>query len=173
MPAPSLARDFPVARLEPLGDRGLILRFGDQVAQATEDAVHAFTARLLASLPAGVLEVVPAFTTVALHLRPDTDMAVLEARLQMVLAEGWVAREGAQRLIEIPVCYGGELGPDLDEVAATCGLPVSEVIALHAASPHRVSMLGFAPGFPYMAGLDPRLAMPRRATPPSAVKQWW
>ncbi len=165
MPAPSPARDFPVARLEPLGDRGLILRFGDQVAQATEDAVQAFTARLLASLPTGVLEVVPAFTTVALHLRPGTDIAALEAQLRAVLAEGWVARKGAQRLIEIPVCYGGEHGPDLEEVAAACGLTAPEVIALHAASPHRVSMLGFAPGFPYMAGLDPRLAMPRRSTP--------
>jgi KipI family sensor histidine kinase inhibitor len=75
----------------------------------------------------------------------------------------------APRVVEVPVCYGGEFGPDLEEVAATCGLAVAEAIALHGASPHVVYMLGFAPGFPYIGGLDPRLAVPRRATPRAKV----
>jgi inhibitor of KinA len=165
MGAPAAGRGFPAAHLEPLGDRALLLRFGDRVDAAIEEAVQAFATRVLASPPDGLLEVVPAFTTVALHLRPGTDVIALEASLRALLEEGWQEGAAGRRLIEIPVCYGGEHGPDLAEVAAACGLDEAAVVARHGASPHRVSMLGFAPGFPYMAGLDPRLAMPRRATP--------
>ena len=69
----------------------------------------------------------------------------------------------------MPVCYGGEFGPDLAEVAAACGLAPEAVTELHRASPHVVYMLGFAPGFPYIGGLDQRLAMPRRSTPRERV----
>lgn len=165
MSAPSGARRFPAAQLEALGDRGLILRFGDRVDALTEQAVQAFAARLLLAPPEDLLDVVPAFTTVALHLRPGADVAAIEAWVASLLAAGWEGHAASRRLVEIPVCYGGAFGPDLDEVAAACGLSVPEVVALHGASPHRVAMLGFAPGFPYMAGLDARLAMPRRSTP--------
>jgi inhibitor of KinA len=68
-------------------------------------------------------------------------------------------------LIEIPVCYGGELGPDLDIVASHTQLAPEEVIARHAQPDYLVYMVGFAPGFPYLGGLDARLATPRRARP--------
>jgi KipI family sensor histidine kinase inhibitor len=67
--------------------------------------------------------------------------------------------------VEIPVCYGLEYGPDLDAVAAHCGLSPDEVIARHTAAEYRVYMLGFSPGFPYLGGLDPNIAAPRRETP--------
>ena len=73
------------------------------------------------------------------------------------------------RVVEVPVCYGGDFGPDLAEVAVACDLTPDDVIARHAPSPHVVHMLGFAPGFPYMGGLDARLTVPRRATPRTAV----
>ena len=79
--------------------------------------------------------------------------------------EGW--GEGA--LVEIPVCYGGEFGPDLREVAEHAQLAEADVIALHSAGEYRVAMLGFAPGFPYLLGLDARLHMPRRANPRTRV----
>ena len=65
----------------------------------------------------------------------------------------------------VPVCYGGEFGPDLDDLARYARLSVDEVIARHCAPDYRVAMLGFAPGFPYLLGLDPALHAPRRATP--------
>ena len=79
--------------------------------------------------------------------------------------EGW--GEGA--LVEIPVCYDGEFGPDLGEVAEHAKLAQAEVIALHTASEYHVAMLGFAPGFPYLLGLDARLHAPRRASPRTRV----
>jgi inhibitor of KinA len=67
--------------------------------------------------------------------------------------------------VELPVCYGGEFGPDLGEVAGHCGLSEPEVIARHSGAEYRVYMLGFAPGFAYLGGLDPAIAAPRRQTP--------
>ena len=63
------------------------------------------------------------------------------------------------------VCCGGSLGPDLAEVAAFAGCSPDEVVALHGSRTYRVYLVGFVPGFPYMGTVDPRIAMPRRATP--------
>ena len=65
--------------------------------------------------------------------------------------------------------YGGAHGPDLDEVAALCGLPRAEVVERHAARTYRVFMLGFLPGFAYLGTLDPAIHVPRRTTPRTAV----
>jgi len=72
-------------------------------------------------------------------------------------------------VVEIPVCYGGEYGPDLAVVAAHTGLTPEEVIQLHSAAEYRVHAIGFSPGFPYLGGLPPRLNTPRRATPRPSV----
>ena len=169
----------PDWRIEPLGDRCLMVEFGQRVDPQINQSVHALANHLLAHPIAGVTDVVPAFTTVAVHYRPEAiaaDAAAggddprlphqrLRATLESLLAAGYAGAQRAPREVRIPVCYGGEFGPDLEEVAATCGMSADEVIARHVASPHVVYMLGFAPGFPYMGGLDPALAMPRRSTP--------
>ena len=82
------------------------------------------------------------------------------------LAEGLpepAATEG--RLIDVPVCYGSEYGPDLADVAAFAGGSEDDVIALHCGVTYRVYLIGFVPGLPYMARVDPRLDLPRRTTP--------
>ena len=68
-------------------------------------------------------------------------------------------------LVRVPVCYGGEHGPDLDQIAAAAGLTVEEAIELHCAPIYRVFMIGFMPGFAYLGLVDDRLAAPRRAEP--------
>ncbi len=82
-------------------------------------------------------------------------------------AEGLILAE--PRLVEIPVCYGGEFGPDLQDVATTRGLPVEKVIELHAAPSYHSYFLGFAPGFAYLGDLPLELTMPRLDTPRKAV----
>jgi len=160
-------------RIAPLGDRCLIIEFGQEIDAETNLRARAVAAHLLAHPIPGVVDVVPAFTTVALHYRPECfadDPAAapferLAARLEEILTRGVGRRPPPARRMEIPVCYGGEHGPDLPELARAHDLAAEEVIAIHCASPHVVHMLGFAPGHPYIAGLDRRLAMPRRATP--------
>lgn len=160
--------------IAPLGDRAMIIEFGRHIDAKINARVRAAAqAILLARLP-GVTDVVPAFTTLGLHYRPEAfDGALpyetLRQQVEALLGRAVAAHKTAARVVPIPVSYGGELGPDLEDVAAACKLTAREVIALHTASVHVVCMLGFAPGFPYLAGLDPRLAVPRRATPRTAV----
>lgn len=165
--------------LEPMGEDALLLRFGERIDAALNAQVHA-AARALrdAALP-GLEELVPAYASLLLRLdaatAADADrMSAMERRVRAVLdalAGGAEAPAGAAaaRAIEIPVCYGGDFGPDLEDVAAHAGLDADAVIALHAAGDYRVAMLGFAPGFPYLLGLDPRLHAPRLATPRTRV----
>ena len=160
-------------RIDAVGDRCLLVGLGTTIDQETSARVFAFVRRLQEQPIPGVRDIVPAFTTVALHYQPelfgaapfDTLRTLVHERLAAPLAVGL----SAQRSIEVPVCYGGEFGPDLDDVAARRGLAVEQVIALHLQSPHRVYMLGFAPGFPFIGGLDAALEMPRRASPRTHV----
>jgi inhibitor of KinA len=170
------AADDLYPAVEPVGDRALILRFGDEVQPAIASRVQQFAAGLLARCPAGVRDIVPAFTTVTVHYEPTLvagagGSAYARLRLQL-LARATPATAGAEtpaRVFEIPVCYGGEYGPDLDDVARQCGMDAEEVVTRHMQSAHQVYMLGFAPGFPFIGGLDPQLFTPRRATPRTHV----
>jgi len=102
------------------------------------------------------------------HLRYSTPFAALAAQLQLLLDDSDKVESHSPRLIEIPVCYGGEFGPDLAGAAAECGLSEEELIALHGAEV-TVLMLGFAPGHPYLGHYDERLALPRRRMPRTRV----
>lgn len=159
--------------IDAVGDRCLLVRLGDSVDPATNAQVHALVRRLHAQPIAGVRDIVPAFTSVALHYQPECfGAAPFEALSEQLLARLRQPLEtslAVSRVIEVPVCYDGDCGPDLAEVAAQCGLSVEAVIALHLRSPHRVYMLGFAPGFPFIGGLDAALNMPRRASPRTQV----
>ena len=161
----------------PLGDSALLLRFGDVVAPEIFARVQAFANALLARPLAGVVDVVPAFTTVTVHYQPARvagagGSAFARLRLQL-LARVQAAQEVLSnmpgRVVEVPVCYGGAFGPDLDDVARHCATGAQDVIERHKQSPHQVYMLGFAPGFPFIGGLDPGLFTPRRATPRTLV----
>jgi inhibitor of KinA len=116
---------------------------------------------------------VPAFTTLTVYYDPwlvsengrHPPYERVAQLLRELLPAAQAATETITAAVEIPVCYGGEFGPDLDFVAGHTGLATEEVIALHAAPDYLVHMIGFAPGFPYLGGLDARLATPRRPRP--------
>ncbi len=164
----------PLLQFEALAEDALLLRFGERIDADLNDRVHAATACLRQRLPE--LECVPAYASLLLRFDPlawrgphgEPAHRRLQAAVVAVL-DGHAAVTGTPREVTIPVCYGGDDGPDLDAVAAHCGLRCDEVIARHTAAGYRVAMLGFAPGFPYLLGLDPRLAMPRRADPRQRV----
>jgi KipI family sensor histidine kinase inhibitor len=94
------------------------------------------------------------------------DGTKLEAELRHIaLTLPAAPQTGERQDLSVDVCYGGEFGPDLAEVAALAGISEAEVIALHTGRTYRVYVVGFIPGFPYMASVDERLALPRRASP--------
>ncbi|HKB82569.1 MAG TPA: 5-oxoprolinase subunit PxpB [Burkholderiales bacterium] len=155
----------------PMGDQALIVEFGDRVDPALSAQIAAVAQLLRESRPIGVLDIVPAYSTLALHYDPAAVGAGASPYEALVETVGtWlktlsVETLPAGHLIEIPVCYGGTFGEDLQALAQSHNLSVEEVIAIHSAASYHVHMLGFVPGFAYLGGLDERLATPRRATP--------
>lgn len=149
-------------RILPQGDRCLIVWFGDRIDAGVGRACLA-----------GVTDVVPSFAAVAVHYRPGPDGApgysMLAAQVERLLAGGIPVDDSAGREMEIPVCYGGEHGPDLEEATRAAGLTPEALVALHGAPGSMVYMLGFAPGHSYIGVHDARLDLPRRATPRTAV----
>jgi KipI family sensor histidine kinase inhibitor len=161
---------------EPLGETVLLARFGDRVDVDLNARVHRAVAVLRAADLPGVVDLVPAFATLALIYAPavwsDGDGAPwqqLAEAVRAVFATPPHCDTATVAMIEIPVRYGGEDGADLESVARHCGLTSDEVVARHAAADYRVAMLGFAPGFPYLLGLERALHTPRRAHPRTRV----
>ncbi|MDZ7631937.1 MAG: 5-oxoprolinase subunit PxpB [Gemmatimonadaceae bacterium] len=160
---------MPRRTIIPLGDRALTIEFPD-AEETPRDLLRCLTAALrLRPLPA-VTGLVPAIRTLTVHYDPArTTFDALERTLSDVLATLVVTPETEREPVPIPVCYGGEFGPDLAVVANTHRTSIEAVIAAHTAGRYRVAMLGFLPGFPYLEGLDPSLHTPRRASPRTSV----
>jgi inhibitor of KinA len=168
-------------QITPLGDSALIVRLRENPEDASLDPLDAVLS-LLASIKRaeipGVIELAAAYTTVAVFFDPLAVMAqgvppegVLQWLAQRV--ETAAARHAATRtspsLVEIPVCYDETFALDLDEVSKHAGLSPQAVVDLHSGAKYRVDCLGFTPGFPYLSGLPPVLATPRRPVPRKEV----
>lgn len=153
--------------LTPLGDNALVCTFAPPATLATQARVWS-VARAARAWP-HVIEVVPGMNNLTLVFDPlQADAAALSEQL----ASAWQnagENDAAGNIVEIPVHYGGDDGPDLEVVARHTGLSADEVIARHTAVDYVVFFLGFQPGFAYLGGLDPCLATPRRAEPRLAV----
>lgn len=165
-----------VPEVERLGEDALLLRLGDAIDAGLNAGVHALAAEIAARRPPWLRDIVPAYASLALFVdggafADDADPLAEAERWLATLPDDAAVRVRSSgklvesRLVTIPVRYGGEDGPDLAAVAAHAGLSPAEVTALHQDGDYTVAMLGFAPGFPYLLGLDPRLAMPRLDTP--------
>jgi inhibitor of KinA len=156
----------PNIEVEPLGDSALLLRLGEQIDESIQRRIHAICIRLESRMAAGAIEIVPAFTTVAVHYDPrHLGYAALAAEVLALTQNLDEEPVGPARVVTIPVRYGGEGGPDLEYVAKRAGLSIDQVVALHTRADYLVHMIGFAPGFPYLGGLDARIACPRRDIP--------
>jgi inhibitor of KinA len=157
-------------RIEPLGDRAVQVVLGDAPGEPARRLIAAAARRVREAALRGLIECVPGFTSLTIHFDP-LQLPESPADWLAPLLAGLDASPGdGGRLVEIPVCYGGEYGPDLEAVASLHGLTADEVVALHAAGEYRVHLVGFVPGFPYLGGLDAKLATPRRESPRTAVR---
>jgi inhibitor of KinA len=167
----------------PLGDSALIVRvrgrFEDAPDQTLTEVLRTFRRLQDAAIP-GVIELAPAYTTVAVFFdptivaqegpKPAEALDWLTGRVRAAVAPHMRGGRGraaasAVRLVEIPVCYDPEFGFDLENVAHHAQVSSREVVDLHSAAEYRVSCIGFVPGFPFLAGLPRKLGTPRRATP--------
>jgi KipI family sensor histidine kinase inhibitor len=161
-----------ITRIREAGDSALVLEVGATQASPVPAAIDVdVSARAIAIARAvrqrampGVRDVVPTFRSVAVFFDPlATDVAAVAAALHE--EAGAAPSQSPGRTIEVPVIYGGDAGPDLADVAAFAGCSPEEVIDRHASRAYRVFMLGFLPGFAYMASVDETIAAPRQAVP--------
>lgn len=154
------------------GDGALMLELAEEVDLAANDVAQRIADAVREAGVEGVTDVVAAIATVTVHF--DAADAVQAASRRAALGDLLMAELArceksppakARAPVHIPVCYEPAFAPDLDAVAQATGLSAEEVVRRHVGSPHRVLMIGFTPGFPYIGGLDERLAVPRRPTP--------
>jgi len=164
----------PTFSLRHLGDHCLSLDFGDSILAETGLICLAAAEKIRHACLPGVTDVVPSYTSVAVHYHAEPltglpNFQTLSEGLAALMQGGLAPATHTQRTIDIPVCYGGEHGPDLSDVAKITGLTEQQVIEMHCAPGSMVFMLGFAPGHPYIGIHDPLFALPRRDVPRTVV----
>jgi len=172
----------PVLTYEPLGDSAVTVSIGPARDATAQLRARALAAALLKHPLDGVVDVAPAYASVTVYYDPSRvsgagtlpyDRVCSAIRRCAEKAKVLLRRTPkgvlADRLVEIPVCYGGEFGPDLADVAKKAKLTPEQVIKRHSKIEYRVQAIGFVPGFPYLAGLPERLHTPRRSTPREIV----
>ncbi|MUT67127.1 5-oxoprolinase subunit PxpB [Paenibacillus sp. NEAU-GSW1] len=185
--------------ITPLGDRALVLHSGGEGA-GTDGwrEMAALAERIGQKTSAWAIDIVPAYDTVTVLYDPSAlirlakreqkaptaggDRAGEKELLPFQIAELLIRKIASEtrkrasdsetlRIVEVPVVYGGECGPDLAEASERAGLSTEAFIRLHSEAEYTVAMLGFMPGFPYLSGLPAQLEQPRKASPRSAVPE--
>lgn len=154
--------DFSIV---PAGDSAWLVEWPARIDPEISGRAVAFAAEARHLHPA-VRDVVVGYCSVTVYFDPlHTESDDFGSRLRHLASSVRDIAETGGAEIDVDVCYGGEFGPDLADVAERVGVSEAEVIALHAERTYRVYVVGFIPGFAYMASVDEKLALPRRATP--------
>jgi inhibitor of KinA len=162
-------------QLFPLSDHGLIIELGETITIETHHIIKYLTTYLDKHPCPWIIEYIPAFTTITIVYDPlslidSTDKQITPyetacKKIHELLASLNLDQPISSKIIEIPVYYGGEWGPDLETVARINNLTAEEVIDIHTSPTYTVYMIGFSPGFPYLGGLSKKIAAPRRNSP--------
>lgn len=161
---------MPDCTLLPLGDCAVTLDFPATAASDVRALLMSLTTSLRTARHPAITGLVPAIRTLTVHYDPGAiDFNALSHDLTRIVRHLTVHPVAPPPAVVIPVCYGGEFGPDLHAVAAAHDTTEEAIVAAHTAGEYTVAMIGFLPGFPYLEGLDPALHTPRRATPRTAV----
>ncbi|MEA5019716.1 MAG: 5-oxoprolinase subunit PxpB [Gordonibacter sp.] len=153
------------------GDSALNLEFANTISAETSAKIRMAAENLTADPIKGITELVPTFCSLMVYYNPlIITFDELSTRLRGKLRDVGEVDLSVRKIVQIPVCYGGDFGPDLESVAKHANLSPHEVIKMHTAHDYLIDMLGFLPGFAYLGGLDPRLHTPRLATPRTLIE---
>lgn len=148
------------------GDTSLCVEFGNEISKEINAKIRAFNILVGESKIPGVIETVPTYRSIMVHYDPEKiSHKALEAKLRALTGRMDTVVIPPSDVLEIPVLYGGEMGPDLAFVAEHAGITPEEVIRLHTEPEYLIYMLGFTPGFTYLGGLNPKIETPRLKTP--------
>ena len=157
-------------RFQAASDQALLVYLGEEIGVAAHQRVVQLL-RLLRSEPLPwIRNLQPAYCSLLISFDATAvDHAEVQAKITEYENRAEKLPAAKARLVEIPVCYGGEYGPDLEEVAAKCRLSPAKVIGLHCTRTYQAYFLGFAPGYAYLGDLAAELAVPRLESPRKAV----
>ena len=154
------------AKILTAGDSALLIEFEQKIAPEINAQITAFVHLLKEQHIEGVTDLIPAFASLLINYDPRViGYKDLKARIEELLKIEVSEEASEARVFEIPVCYGGEYGPDIANIAENAGISEQEVIDIHCSKDYLIYMLGFLPGFVYLGGLDGRIHTPRLANP--------
>lgn len=154
------------------GDKALTVEYGNEISEDISSKIRSMVVALELNKIEGVVEIVPTYRSLMVHYNPLAigydnlvkNLKSLEGKLNDIsLPE--------PEIIEIPTLYGGEYGPDIENVAQHNGISIEEVIKIHSSKEYLIYMLGFTPGFPYLGGMDERIATPRLKVPRTKISK--
>lgn len=169
-----MSKDYEI---KPLGETSVIVKFGNAISPTIHNRIKRLADYLEKYPFTGMIEYVMSYTSLVIYYNPFVVKKILtddenKSALQIVatyvdecMEKAQMIDEDKAKVVEIPVCYGGQYGPDIDFVAQHNNLSVQEVIQIHTEPEYLVYMIGFCPGFPYLGGMDKRIATPRRDMP--------
>lgn len=163
---------FDEIRFRLAGDRGLLAEFGEGIDPEVNRKVRSMGMALERERPDGIVEIIPTYRSLLIVYDPSTvkpdrlrdAVTGLEHRLDDIEIP-------PPAEVTLPVCYGGDFGPDIGFVAETHGLTEDEVIRIHTETAYQIYMIGFTPGFCFLGGLAEQLHTPRLETPRTKVPE--
>ena len=163
---------FERAHFRIAGDRGLLVEYGDTIDPAVNQKVRSMAIVAKSDMPDGVIEIIPTYRSILIFYDPSvTNPSALKETLTALEKSLSGIEIPSPKLIEIPVCYGGDFGPDIEYVASSHNLTEEDVVRLHSEPEYLIYMVGFTPGFPFLGGLNELLHTPRLETPRTLVPE--
>jgi len=158
-------------QFKPAGDKAVLIEFEQIISEETSARIRHITSNIENSKNPAVIEIIPAYASICVTYDPCmTDYDAFTEFLSSFLIKSSDNDFASATVFEIPVLYNHETGPDLRFVSEHCKLLVDEIISIHTSSEYLIYMLGFAPGFPYLGGMDERISTPRLKVPRTKIK---
>ena len=152
------------------GDKALTMEFGNSISKEVNNKIRSITVAIETRNIKGIVELVPTYRSLMIHYNPlkISYDELINALKQLEIQLDTIELPAAQ-VVEIPTLYGGEYGPDIENVANHNQLKLEDVINIHTSNEYLIYMLGFTPGFPYLGGMDPKIATPRLESPRTKI----
>lgn len=152
------------------GDKALTMEFGNSISKEVNNKIRSITVAIETRNIKGIVELVPTYRSLMIHYNPlkISYDELINALKQLEIQLETIELPAAQ-VVEIPTLYGGEYGPDIENVANHNQLKLEDVINIHTSNEYLIYMLGFTPGFPYLGGMDSKIATPRLESPRTKI----
>ncbi|WP_297421226.1 5-oxoprolinase subunit PxpB [Clostridium sp.] len=169
-----MEKDKLRTKISQINEFTALIEFGNEISEIINRKIRVFCAYIDEHPFEGFIEYIPYFASVSviydpLKINSDFPFETIKVILEDILSSLDFSSSDEENIVEIPVCYGGEFGPDLEYVAKINNLNVEEVIKIHSEGKYLVYMIGFAPGFPYLGGMSEKIAAPRRESPRTVI----